>query len=324
MSTTLTRNQTFTNNNSMPINQGSPNVIHSPIDVSGFPDSDVVKKIKVTFDINHTWREDLRISLLDPSGLRVVLVNRRGGASDDFKNVTFDQDALTPIRNAIPPFMGTYQPEGNLNDFNGLSPNGTWILEVRDLAFQDGGTLNSWTLDLLETEEDPGSQYNIDIRFRGGLTASQRDAFAIAAKRWSSIIIGDVPDATVEGERIDDIKIDAHGVFIDGPEGILGQAGPTWVRSGSFLPGAGIMKFDRDDLQKLEDDGQLLSVILHEMAHVIGFGTVWSDLGLLQGARTINPTFTGRKQRNRCRRLQIQVVPAQRIVIGEKSSSLTN
>ena len=32
---------------------------------------------------------------------------------------------------------------------------------------------------------------------------------------------------------------------------------------------------------------------MHEMAHVIGFGTIWSDLGLLQGAGTVNPLFVG-------------------------------
>lgn len=281
---------TFTNSNSVKINHGSPNTVLSPINVSGL--SNDIKKIQVTVDIEHTWTGDLRISLLDPSGLRVVLANRRGGRSDDFKNVTFDQNAPTSIRDALPPFTGTYRPEGDLNDFSGRSPNGTWQLEVRDLAFLDGGELKSWTIDL-ETQTIT-SQYNIDIRILGGLTPSQQDAFAIAAKRWSSIIIGDVPDANLQGELIDDIKIDARGALIDGVGGILGQAGPTWIRSGSFLPIAGVMTFDRDDLQKLEDDGLLLSVILHEMAHVIGFGTVWDYLGLLQGAGSINPTFSGR------------------------------
>lgn len=279
----------FTNSNPITINPGKPNTIFSPIDVSGL--SDNVKKIKVTFDIDHTWSGDLRISLLDPAGLRVVLVNRRGGSSDDFTNVTFDQDASTSIRDAIPPFKGTYRPEGDLNDFNGRSPNGTWQLEVRDLAFQDGGKLKSWTIEL-ETQTI-FSQYNIDIRFLGGLTGSQQDAFAIAAKRWSSIIIGDVPDANLQGEIIDDIKIDAKGAAIDGVGGILGQAGPTWIRSGSYFPIAGVMTFDQADLEKLEDDGLLLSVILHEMAHVLGFGTIWSYKGLLQDADTMNPTFSG-------------------------------
>lgn len=279
----------FTNNNPMTINPGRPNTVLSPINVSGL--SDDVKKIKVIVNIDHTWTSDLGISLLDPAGLRVVLANRRGGASDDFKNVTFDQDAATSIRDAIPPFTGTYRPEGDLNDFNGRSPNGVWQLEVRDLADQDGGRLKSWTIDL-ETQTVP-SQYNIDIRFLGGLTGSQQDAFAIAAKRWSAIITGDVPDATLQGKVIDDIRIDAKGDVIDGIGGILGQAGPTWIRPGLYFPATGVMTFDRDDLQKLEDDGLLLSVILHEMAHVIGFGTIWSYKGLLQGAGSNNPTFSG-------------------------------
>jgi subtilisin-like proprotein convertase family protein len=280
----------FANSSSTTINPGRPNTILSPIDVSSL--SDDIKKIKVTFDIDHTWTGDLRISLLDPAGLRVVLVDRRGGSSDDFENVIFDQEASTSIRDAIPPFKGTYRPEGDLNDFNGRSPNGTWQLEIRDLAFKDGGELKSWTLDL-ETQTTPSSSYNIDIRFMGGLTGSQKDAFAIAAKHWSSIIIGDVPDANLQGEIIDDIKIDARGAAIDGVGGILGQAGPTWIRSGSYFPIAGIMTFDQADLQKLEDDGLLLSVIMHEMAHVLGFGTIWTYKGLLQNADTINPTFSG-------------------------------
>ncbi|MEA5449134.1 proprotein convertase P-domain-containing protein [Leptolyngbya sp. CCNP1308] len=280
---------TFTNNKPVKINPGNPNTVLSPINISGL--SDDVRKIKVTFDIQHTWTGDLRISLLNPAGLRVVLVNRRGGSSDDFKNVTFDQDAPTSIRDAIPPFTGTYRPEGDLKDFNGRSPNGTWQLEVRDLAFKDGGQLKSWTIDL--ELGSISSQYNIDIRILGGLTGSQQDAFALAAKRWSSIIIGDVPDANVQGEIVDDIRIDAKGAPIDGVGGILGQAGPTWIRAGSYFPATGVMTFDQDDLKKLEDDGLLLSVILHEMAHVIGFGTIWSYKGLLQGAGSLDPTFSG-------------------------------
>ncbi len=36
------------------------------------------------------------------------------------------------------------------------------------------------------------------------------------------------------------------------------------------------MQFDSADLAALETDGGLLPVILHEMAHVMGFGTVWT------------------------------------------------
>jgi len=54
------------------------------------------------------------------------------------------------------------------------------------------------------------------------------------------------------------------------------------------------MAFDTADLAKMEADGTLNDVIAHEMGHVIGIGTVWSRKGLLAGAGTNNPTFTGK------------------------------
>lgn len=133
------------------------------------------------------------------------------------------------------------------------------------------------------------SLYNIDVVFNGGLTASQQAIFALAAAKWESIITGDVPN--ING--IDDIQIGAEGAAIDGTGGILGQAGPTALRPTSFLPYLGQMQFDTADLAALEAAGQLDDVILHEMGHVLGFGTIWSNLGLLTGAGSSDPRFTG-------------------------------
>ena len=80
---------------------------------------------------------------------------------------------------------------------------------------------------------------------------------------------------------------------IDGPGKVLGQAGPTVLRPGTFLPAWGVMSFDTADLAKMEADGSLVRVIMHEMAHVLGFGSIWDRLGLLQGAGSADPTFTG-------------------------------
>jgi hypothetical protein len=55
------------------------------------------------------------------------------------------------------------------------------------------------------------------------------------------------------------------------------------------------MRFDSDDLAMLESQGTLGSVILHEMMHVVGFGTIWREtaIALLTGAGTADPYFTG-------------------------------
>lgn len=80
---------------------------------------------------------------------------------------------------------------------------------------------------------------------------------------------------------------------IDGPRGILGRAGPTQLRPQTFLPAAGVMSFDSADLAQMEQDGSLISVIVHEMGHVLGFGTIFGRLGLIEGAGGDNPVFTG-------------------------------
>ena len=70
------------------------------------------------------------------------------------------------------------------------------------------------------------SAYKIEVRFLGGLTAPQKNAFKKAADRWSKVIVGDVPSVLVSGEVIDDLVIEAQGTAIDGPGGILGQRVP--------------------------------------------------------------------------------------------------
>lgn len=142
------------------------------------------------------------------------------------------------------------------------------------------------------------SAYKIEVRFLGGLNAAQKNAFKAAALRWTKVIVGDVPSVMVGGELIDDLLIIAQGVPIDGAGGILGQAGPTHLRPATagvnaFLPAKGMMSFDTADLAQMQANGTLVDVITHEMGHVIGIGTIWPHKGLISGAGTNNPVFTG-------------------------------
>lgn len=121
-----------------------------------------------------------------------------------------------------------------------------------------------------------GIIYDFDIRvnFGGGLTSSQQAIFSDAEDFWEFFIIGYRDELAGPG-----LDIMASGVAIDGVGGILGQAGPTY---GLFLPTyvyatEGIMQFDSADLAFMEGAGTLFDVILHEMAHVMGFGTLWGD-----------------------------------------------
>ncbi|MGW3728502.1 leishmanolysin-related zinc metalloendopeptidase [Streptomyces sp. NPDC000851] len=149
------------------------------------------------------------------------------------------------------------------------------------------------------------SPFQIEVRFLGGLTSSQKSVFAEAADRWTRVIVGDLETAIINDLTgrvvVDDLLIDAEGVPIDGVNNvpnILGQAGPTRFRrddaaSGAGLPVKGRMMFDSADLAQMEEEGSLLDVITHEMGHVLGTGTVWTDFGFLKNFPGPDPTFVG-------------------------------
>ena len=124
------------------------------------------------------------------------------------------------------------------------------------------------------------SNFNVEVVFTGSWTQALKAAFVDAAEAISAIVTGDLPGAYWGGGTIDDIRITAELAAIDGNYGIVGQAGPTNVRYGSYLPFLGEMTFDSADAARMLGQGTWEDVILHEMMHVLGFGTMWSYMGL--------------------------------------------
>ena len=154
------------------------------------------------------------------------------------------------------------------------------------------------------------TNYSIDIRLWGTpMTAAQQVLFTNAAARIRAAVIGAIPttDATgadpsvcgvtgvpILAENVPGVIIYASVQSIDGPGRILAQAGPCYVRDDPDLRTViGVMEFDSDDLASLSGDGNLQDIITHEMLHVIGLGTFWTDKNLLTGATTADVAYTG-------------------------------
>jgi uncharacterized protein (DUF2141 family) len=143
-----------------------------------------------------------------------------------------------------------------------------------------------------------GSQFTITLSYAdSSLSGAQRSALSAAARRWMRVIVGDLPDVVDDGQTIDDVFIEAAARDIDGRGGVLAQASPGAFRDtsgpGGNLPYRGQVEIDSADLKALESSGQLLDVLTHEMAHVLGFGTMWEESRLLGNPGTANPRFTG-------------------------------
>ena len=119
----------FTNATPVPISPGAPTTVISRIAVSGLGDA-VVEDVDVTVDIEHSWTGDLMISLLNPSGQRVVLSDRRGGRRDDFRDTVFDSDASLRDHQrhaAVPRHLPARGQPRRLPQ-----PAGGWRLDPRD------------------------------------------------------------------------------------------------------------------------------------------------------------------------------------------------
>lgn len=140
--------------------------------------------------------------------------------------------------------------------------------------------------------------YNIEIVTVGTMIDPVAQAFVKAKARWESIVKSDIPNTYTykKGKKcylaytvldqdkvVDDLMIFARVTSIDGPGGILGQAGPcVFTKEPKLYPRVGIMEFDSADMQGLVDDGTVDAVILHEMGHILGIGTSWNKYKLIQ------------------------------------------
>lgn len=112
----------------------------------------------------------------------------------------------------------------------------------------------------------------INLNF-SGLDATQQSYFTAAKSFWEGAITG------YQVGSLTGFTINASALNSDGVGGMLGSAGPTsGVGMGGFVyTTAGQMDFDPADINNMISNGSFTDVIKHEMAHVIGFGTWWTN-----------------------------------------------
>jgi hypothetical protein len=142
---------------------------------------------------------------------------------------------------------------------------------------------------------DPGvdnsQEFNIQINFSGRWTSQQQAILTWAADFWSHIITGDVRnDTDLNGNFVDDIVIDVSTGRVDGrgnPQAgnILALTEVTAIRDpGSvqeWLPVTASIKLDSTDLKNSVWSGTWDTILVHEMAHALGFiGPIFDALGL--------------------------------------------
>ncbi|GAB2762968.1 hypothetical protein GCM10027020_14080 [Nocardioides salsibiostraticola] len=116
-------------------------------------------------DLEHSYNDDVEMTLESPVGTVVTLTTNNGGDNDDvFAGTTWDDDAdhgnmvpysTTPVAIVTDHVFtdgvtaSRLVPEEALSAFANENPNGQWTLTIRDADHvSDTGTLDSWSLKL--------------------------------------------------------------------------------------------------------------------------------------------------------------------------------
>ena len=121
------------------------------------------------------------------------------------------------------------------------------------------------------------STFDIAFTYSETPTATQIAALAQAETFWEGIVTGYQP-----GIEIEALAIDVAVVDLDGPDGTLAVGYPVEgiEASGLLLPTLSFVDFDLSDFDPTTVSQPLFETLLHEIAHAMGFGSLWAANGL--------------------------------------------
>lgn len=122
----------------------------------------VIGDIKVNLGITHTYIQDMTISLVGPASIgspEVILFKEACGDNDNI-SCTLTDTGDPPQCAGVPSVYGLVAPFQALNALNTLPSNGVWTLRVKDPYNGDGGTINSFIVDICYITNSLGLETN--------------------------------------------------------------------------------------------------------------------------------------------------------------------
>jgi len=149
---------TYTNDISTSI-PSNPGTISSSINV---PNGASIQSVVLSTVILHSWIGDIEGTLISPEGNSVTVFDRPGvpdsnnGCRQENIRVTFDDNANnsdddfenTCSSTGLYAIDDTYQPVEPFSNLNSENSTGDWIFQITDFVDDDGGVLNTWSLEI--------------------------------------------------------------------------------------------------------------------------------------------------------------------------------
>lgn len=131
-----------------------------PVTVTG---GYTIGDINVNMNITHSWIGDITITLQGPEAIGSPIITLLDIPCGDNQNIncTMDDNGGVPACSGIPAITGNIAPVDPLSSLNTLPADGEWTLRVLDHNNEDGGVINSFSINLcrvlnaLSVDENP-------------------------------------------------------------------------------------------------------------------------------------------------------------------------
>ncbi len=150
------------------------------LDTIHIPQNGNIYDYNLNFTIYHTHDSSLYIWLTRPGATMLPLSTANGGSGENYFNTTFDDEASIPITEGVPPFMGSYRPEGLLSSFDSQPMQGDWIIRIYNYSETITGQLASWCLSF--EHYDPIGIVNNQIPVKISLSQNYPNPFNSSTK----------------------------------------------------------------------------------------------------------------------------------------------
>lgn len=168
------------------------------------PTTALITDVNLAVNLTHTYISDINIALINPAATNQINIFNRSCTNNNNINATFDDQGSALVCAAN--ITGSVIPTQALSVYNGMNPQGNWLIGVRDLGASDTGTVNSYTLTVC-------SQATTEIVFAcGAITTTWNGTVwsnGVPLKNAYAIINGDYNTATNGSFRACSMTINA-------------------------------------------------------------------------------------------------------------------
>lgn len=123
-----------------------------------FFDDFTISRVEFEFVATHTYRGDVRVTIISPAGTSVLAIASAGDPFDNF-NVRLADDAVNPINNGANdnvdlPTRRFVRPTNPLSPFVGQNAQGAWRVQICDALLGDAGETRLSLLRLFGTTNE--------------------------------------------------------------------------------------------------------------------------------------------------------------------------